>query len=193
MPAQFIEFKRQAGPVTQGCFNIGTGPTAVVVHDVGGHKEDWRGVSEALADNHMVYAVDMLGFGGSSQNGKALKISMPAAAIRALLREGGVLKGKLLKEQNTRPGKGMPRDFTAIQFFLGLAIHFLYPALKPTFRPSAGTLFIAFTPLVGLRRLFAHTRVLLEQRRIHVFLAFSGSLVLGLGLDGHLGICFSNL
>jgi pimeloyl-ACP methyl ester carboxylesterase len=69
------------GDKTLSYFSIGAGPAVVVVHGVGGHKEDWEGVATALAKTHHVYAIDMLGFGGSSKNGDDL--SMPEYSGRA--------------------------------------------------------------------------------------------------------------
>jgi triacylglycerol lipase len=63
----------------------GVGPALVIVHGVGGHKEDWAGVAAALAATHTVYAVDMLGFGESSKTGDDLGMAVQAAAILALL------------------------------------------------------------------------------------------------------------
>jgi triacylglycerol lipase len=80
----------QAGDDLQAYFKIGSGPAIVIIHGVGGHKEDWRAVAEALAESHSVYAVDMLGFGGSSRTCRDLSISTQAGAIKALLATEGV-------------------------------------------------------------------------------------------------------
>jgi pimeloyl-ACP methyl ester carboxylesterase len=63
----------------------GEGPPVVIIHGVGGHKEDWVGVATALAAGHRVFAVDMLGFGESSKTGEDLSMPVQAAAIAALL------------------------------------------------------------------------------------------------------------
>lgn len=63
----------------------GEGPALVIVHGVGGHKEDWAEVAGALAMSHSVLAIDMLGFGESSKNGDDLGMAVQAAAIAALL------------------------------------------------------------------------------------------------------------
>jgi triacylglycerol lipase len=70
---------------TLSYFSTGAGPAVVIVHGVGGHKEDWEGVATALAKTHRVYAIDMLGFGGSSKNGDDLSMPVQADAIKALL------------------------------------------------------------------------------------------------------------
>ena len=92
----FFESTHQAGDDTQAYFRAGSGPALVIIHGVGGHKEDWRSVAEALATSHTVYAVDMLGFGGSSRECKDLKISTQAAAIKALLDAEGVASATLV-------------------------------------------------------------------------------------------------
>lgn len=68
----------------------GSGPAVVIIHGVGGHKEDWKGVAEALAASHHVFAIDMLGFGQSSKSGDDLSMPVQAAAIKALLEKRGV-------------------------------------------------------------------------------------------------------
>jgi len=79
------EATHRVGEDSQAYFRLGTGPAIVIVHGVGGHKEDWREVAEALATNHTVYAIDMLGFGGSSRGAKDLRVLTQALAIKALL------------------------------------------------------------------------------------------------------------
>lgn len=95
-PSPFINSTHQAGADTQAFFKIGSGPALVIIHGVGGHKEDWRAVATEFAATHTVYAVDMLGFGGSSRNCQDLKISTQAAAIQALLAEEQVAKAKIV-------------------------------------------------------------------------------------------------
>jgi triacylglycerol lipase len=63
----------------------GAGSAVVIIHGVGGHKEDWAGVAAALSRTHRVFAVDMLGFGESSKTGDDLSMPVQAAAIKALL------------------------------------------------------------------------------------------------------------
>jgi len=68
----------------------GSGPALVIVHGVGGHKEDWAGVAAALSAAHTVYAVDMLGFGESSKTGDDLGMAVQAEALLALLDAQGI-------------------------------------------------------------------------------------------------------
>jgi triacylglycerol lipase len=78
-------------PLAQGTksqiavLKAGKGPALVIVHGIGGHKEDWVPVMKALSATHTVYALDMLGFGGSSKDLSEITIPMQAEAVRALL------------------------------------------------------------------------------------------------------------
>lgn len=74
----------------------GAGAAVVIVHGVGGHKEDWAGVQAALGDHHRVFAVDMLGFGGSSRTAGDLSMPMQARAIAALLDAHGIDRASLV-------------------------------------------------------------------------------------------------
>jgi len=84
------------GDKTLAYYELGQGPAVVIVHGVGGHKEDWRGVAEALAKTHHVLAIDMLGFGGSSKTGDDLSMPVQAAAILALLDAHKIQKASLV-------------------------------------------------------------------------------------------------
>jgi pimeloyl-ACP methyl ester carboxylesterase len=63
----------------------GTGPAVVVIHGIGGHKEDWTSLIAALSPAHTVYAVDMIGFGQSSKTPSEITIATQADALIALL------------------------------------------------------------------------------------------------------------
>jgi pimeloyl-ACP methyl ester carboxylesterase len=73
------------GSKTLAYTKTGHGPAVVIVHGVGGHKEDWVQLAETLAPHHTVYAIDMLGFGGSSKTGEQITIDEQAAALVALM------------------------------------------------------------------------------------------------------------
>jgi triacylglycerol lipase len=75
----------KVGNDTFAYLKAGHGPALVIVHGVGGHKEDWQPVMDAFAPRFTVYAVDMLGFGESSRDAAVLDIPTQAAAIKALL------------------------------------------------------------------------------------------------------------
>jgi triacylglycerol lipase len=74
----------------------GQGPAVVIVHGVGGHKEDWLPIVQALAADHTVLAVDMLGFGGSSKDLPEITIATQADAIAQLLQHEGIAKTSLI-------------------------------------------------------------------------------------------------
>jgi len=74
----------------------GSGPAVVIVHGIGGHKEDWVPVMNALAAKHTVYAVDMLGFGGSSKDLPEITVPMQAEALRALLAQEKVTRASFI-------------------------------------------------------------------------------------------------
>ena len=75
---------------------MGAGPAVVIIHGVGGHKEDWKGVAAALSATHHVFAIDMLGFGESSKTGEDLSMPVQAAAIKALLESHGIAKADIV-------------------------------------------------------------------------------------------------
>lgn len=81
---------RTVADKTLAYLETGAGPAVVIIHGVGGHKEDWQGVAAALAGSHKVYAIDMLGFGQSSKTGDDLSMPVQAAAVLALLDAEGV-------------------------------------------------------------------------------------------------------
>lgn len=70
---------------TLAYLQAGSGAAVVIVHGVGGHKEDWTAVITALSARHSVYAIDMLGFGGSSRDAEHLGMTSQANAIIALM------------------------------------------------------------------------------------------------------------
>jgi len=86
----------QVGPHTLAYNRTGEGPAVVIIHGIGGHKEDWAGVAAALAAGHRVYTIDLLGFGGSSKTGDAITIADQVAAIVALLDAEGIAKADVL-------------------------------------------------------------------------------------------------
>jgi triacylglycerol lipase len=81
---------------TLSYFSAGSGPAVVIVHGVGGHKEDWLTVAQALAATHHVLAFDMLGFGGSSKTGDDFSMPVQAAALAALLDSHNIEKADLV-------------------------------------------------------------------------------------------------
>jgi pimeloyl-ACP methyl ester carboxylesterase len=74
----------------------GSGPAVIVVHGLGGHKEDFKAVMAGLAPGFTVYALDMVGFGGSSRTASKVDIGLQAEAVRALLADQGLAKAHLV-------------------------------------------------------------------------------------------------
>lgn len=64
----------------------------LIIHGIGGHKEDWAGLAGALSAKRRVYSIDLLGFGESSKTGDAISVADQVAAIVALLDAEGVAK-----------------------------------------------------------------------------------------------------
>jgi triacylglycerol lipase len=75
---------------TLAYLKAGNGPAVVIIHGLGGHKEDFHEVIARLAEHFTVYAPDMLGFGGSSRNAPLVGPGAQAAAVKALLAHEGV-------------------------------------------------------------------------------------------------------
>jgi len=74
----------------------GSGPAVLIVHGIGGHKEDWAATARVLAPRHTVFTVDMLGFGESSKTGEVINIADQVAALVALLEAQGVSQVSLI-------------------------------------------------------------------------------------------------
>lgn len=74
----------------------GAGPAVVIVHGVGGTKEDWVGIATQLSRDHTVYSIDMLGFGASSKDVPDLTIPVQADAIKELLHREGIPEVSLI-------------------------------------------------------------------------------------------------
>lgn len=63
----------------------GSGPAVVIIHGLGGHKEDFKQVVQTLSVHYTVYAPDMLGFGSSSRTAPSVGPNAQAASVKALL------------------------------------------------------------------------------------------------------------
>lgn len=70
---------------TVAYLKAGRGPAVVIVHGLGGHKEDFIPVIVALSAHHTVLAPDMLGFGGSSRSADSVGPNAQARMIHGLL------------------------------------------------------------------------------------------------------------
>lgn len=74
----------------------GSGPSVVIVHGIGGRKEDFVPVMQALAAHFTVYAIDMLGFGQSAKDLPTITIGLQVRAVQALLARQGIAKAHLI-------------------------------------------------------------------------------------------------
>lgn len=85
----------------------------------------------------------------------------------------------LLKAQHVTQSKFIPPYFITIHFVLGVALVFLYAALKPAFGGGLGTVLIATLVLLVVQRMFTLGQVFLGQLSFEVFISLSWSLLLG--------------
>ncbi len=74
----------------------GSGPAVLIVHGIGGHKEDWKDVMATLADRHTVFAVDMIGFGGSIAASEDITVRTQVEALRNLIDAQGLDRASLI-------------------------------------------------------------------------------------------------
>jgi pimeloyl-ACP methyl ester carboxylesterase len=86
----------QANGRTLAYLKQGCGPAVVIIHGIGGHKEDWQATMAALAGSRTVYAIDMMGFGGSDKTSQDITIRTQVEAVRALLDAEGLAKASLI-------------------------------------------------------------------------------------------------
>jgi triacylglycerol lipase len=75
---------------TVAYLKAGHGPALVIIHGLGGHKEDFKQVVQMLSAHYTVYAPDMLGFGGSSRTAPSVGPNAQAASVKALLDHEGI-------------------------------------------------------------------------------------------------------
>lgn len=67
-------------------FTGGDGPPVVLVHGLASRGEDWVGLLPTLAKSHRVYAIDLLGYGGSDRpRGADYSIAMETELVRGFL------------------------------------------------------------------------------------------------------------
>lgn len=74
----------------------GSGPALVIVHGLGGHKEDFKAVMQILSSRYTVYAFDMLGFGASSRTAPSVGPGAQADVIQALLQHEHLRKASVM-------------------------------------------------------------------------------------------------
>jgi pimeloyl-ACP methyl ester carboxylesterase len=56
-----------------------------IVHGIGGHKEDWTSLLQAVGGSRQAVAMDMIGFGGSDKSSPGITITQQANALRDLM------------------------------------------------------------------------------------------------------------
>ena len=93
-PAQTLSVQLPEG--TMSYLKQGRGPALIIVHGIGGRKEDWAGVAGKLAATHTVYAVDMIGFGASDKTQAQINITLQAEAVRSLMQREGINKAAII-------------------------------------------------------------------------------------------------
>jgi pimeloyl-ACP methyl ester carboxylesterase len=74
----------------------GQGSALVIIHGVGGHKEDWAEVARELSAIYRVFCIDMLGFGDSAKDDSDFSMSVQSLAVLSLLEKYGIEKTSLL-------------------------------------------------------------------------------------------------
>jgi pimeloyl-ACP methyl ester carboxylesterase len=74
----------------------GSGSSVVIVHGIGGRKEDFLPVMAALSAHFKVHAIDMLGFGQSARDLPAITIGLQVRAVQALLAQQGIARTHLI-------------------------------------------------------------------------------------------------
>src|SRR5438128_661518 len=72
------------------------GAPVVLVHGLGGSVEIWERTMPALARDHRVYAVDLVGFGRSDKPDAAYTIADLARFVRDFLDAAGLLRATLV-------------------------------------------------------------------------------------------------
>ena len=78
------------------CIVQGEGHDVVIVHGIGGRKEDFLPVIAALAARFTVHAIDMVGFGQSSKDAPSITIGLQVEALHALLSQRGIARAHLI-------------------------------------------------------------------------------------------------
>jgi triacylglycerol lipase len=78
-------FQFSSDGYTIAAVKAGSGPAVIIVHGLGGRKEDFGGVIAAFQGSHTVYAFDMLGFGQSARTSPSVGINRQAEVVAALM------------------------------------------------------------------------------------------------------------
>lgn len=63
----------------------GDGPPVVLIHGLASRGEDWSGLFPTLASHHRIYAIDLLGYGGSDRPHVDYSIALETDVVRGFL------------------------------------------------------------------------------------------------------------
>jgi pimeloyl-ACP methyl ester carboxylesterase len=74
----------------------GTGPALILLHGIGRSLEDWSENITALAEQHRVYAIDLLGFGLSDKPDQAYSIDRLRDIVRGFMDALGIEQATII-------------------------------------------------------------------------------------------------
>ncbi|MBZ5550874.1 MAG: alpha/beta hydrolase [Acidobacteriia bacterium] len=80
----------QLGPYRIHCFIGGTGEPLVLVHGLGGRALDFAPLMLTLAREHRVFALDLLGYGGSDRPDVNYSVTLETGILRQFLESQGL-------------------------------------------------------------------------------------------------------
>jgi pimeloyl-ACP methyl ester carboxylesterase len=63
----------------------GDGPPVVLIHGLASRGEDWSGLFPTLAPHHRIYAIDLLGYGGSDRPHVDYSVALETDVVRGFL------------------------------------------------------------------------------------------------------------
>ena len=77
-------------------YDIGSGPTLVLVHGLGGDADQWAYCLEGLSAKHRILALDLLGFGRSDKPNISYRIAGFVEVLQGFLQALGIGRASLL-------------------------------------------------------------------------------------------------
>lgn len=90
---QYVE----VGPINTRYWALGEGGTPVIlIHGIGGYAEDWALTIPALAEEHRVYAPDLVGFGRSDKPPASYSLSYLAQFVHEFMVTQGIERASLV-------------------------------------------------------------------------------------------------
>jgi 4,5:9,10-diseco-3-hydroxy-5,9,17-trioxoandrosta-1(10),2-diene-4-oate hydrolase len=92
MPTQTSEVQySKIGQVNTRFWKLGKeGSTVLLIHGIGGSLEDWILNADALAKNHRVYALDLVGYGHSDKPSASYSFSYMAQFVKDFMEEESI-------------------------------------------------------------------------------------------------------